>query len=284
MLFVQKRDAKDEVQLRSVDAMKQPPFVIMDDVSLAYDPRSDELALDKFSVRVADGGFAAIVGPSGCGKSTFLKLASGLRMPSKGGVIVAGKEVAGPLKFVGMAFQNPALLPWRTCLQNVMLPLEIVEPFRQTHRRELPAHRERALSLLGAVGLRDSASRYPWQLSGGMQQRVALCRAVVHDPRLLLLDETFSALDAFTREELWDVLLALWSERKFTAVLVTHDLAEAVYLADVVHVVSSRPGRVIHTEIIDLPRPRDPKQRFSPYFAEVVFGLRQKISEARQCS
>ncbi len=283
MLSVQSQDAKDEVPLRPFNVTKQPPFVIMDDVSLAYDPRSDELALKKFSVRIADKAFAAIVGPSGCGKSTFLKLASGLRMPSAGGVIVAGKEVAGPLKFVGMAFQNPALLPWRTCLQNVMLPLEIVAPFRQNHRRDFEAHRERALKLLAAVGLRDSADRFPWQLSGGMQQRVALCRAVVHDPRLLLLDETFSALDAFTREELWDVLLALWAERKFTAVLVTHDLAEAVYLADVVHVLSNRPGRVVHTETIDLPRPREPRQRFSPYFAEVVLGLRQKISEARRC-
>ncbi|MDB5610986.1 MAG: NitT/TauT family transport system ATP-binding protein [Bradyrhizobium sp.] len=263
-------------------AAKRPPFIVMDDVSMTYGAKGGELALRGFSLRVGNGEFAAIVGPSGCGKSTFLKLASGLRPPSAGGVIVADQEVTGPLKFVGMAFQNPALLPWRTCLQNVMLPLEIVEPFRSRRRRDYQIHRERAYALLKTVGLGDVANRFPWQLSGGMQQRAALCRAVVHDPKLLLLDETFSALDSFTREELWDVLQALWIERAFTAVLVTHDLAEAVYLADIVHVVSSRPGRIIHSEKINLPRQRNTRQRFEPQFVETVFTLRQKIAEARQ--
>jgi NitT/TauT family transport system ATP-binding protein len=261
---------------------RRPAFIEMDDVSVTYGEPGGELALRGFSLKVAAGEFAAVVGPSGCGKSTLLKLVSGLRPPSAGGVIVADKEVAGPLKFVGMAFQNPALLPWRKCLDNVMLPLEIVEPFRSRRWRDVELHRARARSLLRAVGLEDAADRYPWQLSGGMQQRVALCRAIVHEPRLLLLDETFSALDAFTREELWDVVQSLWLERQFTAVLVTHDLTEAVYLADTIHVVSSRPGHIIHTEVIDLPRPRDPKQRFDPGFADIVLRLRQKIAEARQ--
>jgi NitT/TauT family transport system ATP-binding protein len=281
MLYVSK-PSFDEPAPKPLMPLKRPAFVEMDDVSVTYGAVGSELALQGFSVRIATGEFAAIVGPSGCGKSTFLKLASGLRPPTAGGVIVGDKEVAGPLKFVGMAFQNPALLPWRKCLENVMLPLEIVEPFRSRKRRDRELHRVRARDLLKAVGLADAADRYPWQLSGGMQQRVALCRAIVHDPRLLLLDETFSALDAFTREELWDVVQALWLERQFTAVLVTHDLTEAVYLADTVHVVSSRPGHIIHSEVIDLPRPRDPRQRFDPGFADIVLRLRQKIAEARQ--
>jgi NitT/TauT family transport system ATP-binding protein len=281
MLYVSKPLAGD----RTPDLPKpvaRPSFIVVDDVSLSYGAADDELALKGFSLRVAAGEFAAIVGPSGCGKSTFLKLASGLRLPTAGGVVVADKEVGGPLKFVGMAFQNPALLPWRTCIANVMLPLEIVEPFRSRRRRDYEKHRARAQNLLEKVGLPKAAERFPWQLSGGMQQRVALCRAIVHDPRLLLLDETFSALDAFTREELWDVLQSLWIERQFTTVLVTHDLTEAVYLADTVHVLSNRPGHVIHSEAIGLSRPRDPRQRFDPGFADIVFRLRQKIAEARQ--
>lgn len=258
------------------------PFIAMDGVCMSYGRRGSALALADFSLRVARGEFAAIVGPSGCGKSTFLKLASGLRLPRAGGVVVGNREVAGPLKFVGMAFQNPALLPWRTCLQNVMLPLEIVEPFRSRRYRDKALHRERAYDLLKSVGLGDAANRYPWQLSGGMQQRAALCRSIVHDPQLLLLDETFSALDAFTREELWDLLQALWLERKFTAVLVTHDLTEATYLADTVHVLSNRPGKIIHSQAIDLPRPRNTRLRFSSQFSEIVYALREKIFEARQ--
>ena len=266
----------------SVAAEPRRPFIAMDDVTMTYGGRRGTVALEHFTLRVDRGEFAAIVGPSGCGKSTFLKLASGLRPPSSGGVIVGEREVAGPLKFVGMAFQNPVLLPWRTCLQNVMLPFEIVEPYKSRRRRDKHIHQERAYQLLKTVGLADAAHRYPWQLSGGMQQRAALCRAIVHEPELMLLDEPFSALDAFTREELWDVLQALWTERAFTAVLVTHDLTEAVYLADTVHVLSNRPGRIIHSRPIDLPRPRNARRRFSPEFVDVVFELREKISEARQ--
>lgn len=257
-------------------------FIDLNDVSVTYGGSRGGLALRGFSLKVGDGEFAAVVGPSGCGKSTLLKVIAGLHPPSAGGVVVAGKEVAGPLKFVGMAFQHPALLPWRRCLGNVVLSLEIAEPFRQRRRRDRDVHRSRANSLLRAVGLEGTADSYPWQLSGGMQQRVALCRAIVHEPRLLLLDETFSALDAFTREELWDVVQSLWLERRFTALLVTHDLTEAVYLADAVHVVSSRPGRIIHSEVIDVPRPRDPRRRFDPRFSEIVLRLREKIAEARQ--
>jgi NitT/TauT family transport system ATP-binding protein len=261
---------------------KERPFIAVDDVTMTYGGRSGVVALEHFTLRVGRGEFAAIVGPSGCGKSTFLKLASGLRPPTAGGIIVGESEVAGPLKIVGMAFQNPVLLPWRTCLQNVMLPFEIVEPFKGRRRADKEAHRERAFALLKAVGLAEAVDRYPWQLSGGMQQRAALCRAIVHGPELLLLDEPFSALDAFTREELWDVLQSLWSERAFTAVLVTHDLTEAVYLADTVHVLSDRPGRIIHSHKVNFPRPRNIRSRFAPEFAETVFDLREKIAQARK--
>lgn len=258
------------------------PFIDIDGVSLTYgSDHKSILALHDFSLQVAKGEFAAIVGPSGCGKSTFLKLASGLRRPTAGAIRVAGQLVDKPVKIVGMAFQNPALMPWRTCLQNVMLPFEVVQSHRERKRSDYALQRERAVTILASVGLADAISLYPSQLSGGMQQRVALCRSLVHEPELLLVDEPFSALDAFTREELWDVLQGLHAQRRFTAVLVTHDLTEAVYLADKVHVLSSRPGRVIHSEQVEFHRPRTPRDRFSPAFADAVMSLRSKIGAAR---
>lgn len=258
------------------------PFVDIQGVSLTYGSTLGHvLALEKFNLKIARGEFTAIVGPSGCGKSTFLKLASGLRRPTAGTVTVADSPVVEPLKIVGMAFQNAALMPWRTCLQNVMLPFEICEPYRSRRRADHNLYKERAISLLESVGLKDALARYPSQLSGGMQQRVALCRSLVHDPKLLLVDEPFSALDAFTREELWDVLQALHAQRGFTVVLVTHDLTEAVYLADTVHVLSARPGRIIHTQFVKIPRPRTPRDRFAPAFADMVLSLREHIGAAR---
>src|SRR5262249_31166998 len=159
------------------------------------------LALKDCTLAIGRGEFAAIVGPSGCGKSTLLKLVSGLRLPSVGAVAVGGAKVTGPLKIVGMAFQNPTLLPWRSSIANVLLPLEIVEPHRGRFRRERPQFEAQARALFAKVGLGGAEARFPWQLSGGMQQRVSLCRALIHDPALLLLDEPFAALDAFTREE-----------------------------------------------------------------------------------
>ncbi|MGH2507826.1 MAG: ABC transporter ATP-binding protein [Ktedonobacteraceae bacterium] len=259
---------------------EKTPFISMDAITMTYGDGGMP-ALRDFSVSVGEGEFVAIVGPSGCGKSTFLKLASGLQPPSAGLVSVGGREVRGPLKFVGMAFQNSALLPWRTCVRNVQLPLEIVEPFRSRRRKDAAAHIERASELLRSVGLGSECNRYPWQLSGGMQQRAALCRAIVHEPSLVLLDEPFSALDAFTREELWDLMQTLWMQRGFTAVLVTHDLTEAVFLADKVHVCSSRPGRIIHSQFVPFSRPRTERDRYSREFSEVVFSLRRKVAEAR---
>jgi NitT/TauT family transport system ATP-binding protein len=181
----------------------------MRDVRLIYGRRRPTLALDGLDLAINEGAFVAVVGPSGCGKSSLMKLVTGLRRPSAGSIAVAGKEVNGPLKIVGMAFQNPTLLPWRTTLSNVMLPLEIVEPHRQRLRQERARYRQQADALLALVGLKNFGEQYPWQLSGGMQQRASLCRALIHEPALLMLDEPFGALDAFTREELWDVLQEL---------------------------------------------------------------------------
>jgi NitT/TauT family transport system ATP-binding protein len=257
------------------------PFVELDRVALSYGGAGGTLALDGVDMALAEGEFAAVVGPSGCGKSSLMKLVTGLMPPTRGGVVVGGKEVAGPLSFVGMAFQNPTLLPWRDTLSNVMLPLEIVEPHRSRLRSERRAYEERAMALLETVGLADFARKSPWQLSGGMQQRANLCRALIHEPRLVMLDEPFGALDAFTREELWDVLQAVWTERRFTAILVTHDLREAVYLADTVHVMSNRPGRIVASHRIGLPRPRTLETTFQKDFVDVVHLLRDQISAVR---
>lgn len=261
---------------------RQAGFVSVEGASLHYGGTEyGVLALKDASLSIARGEFAAVVGPSGCGKSTLLKLVSGLHRPSVGKVIVDGAEVRQPLKIVGMAFQNPALLPWRTTLQNLLLPLEVVQPHRRRIRRERRRYIDRAKALLEKVGLSGVEDRYPWQLSGGMQQRVTLCRALIHEPEILLLDEPFGALDAFTREELWDTLQSLWLDHRFTVLLVTHDLTEAVYLADSVHVISSRPGRVIYRCDIDLARPRSSELRYTPAFMDYVHDLRSHIARAR---
>jgi NitT/TauT family transport system ATP-binding protein len=256
------------------------PFVNIADVSLVYDGGSagGTLALEGASLDIGRGEFVAVVGPSGCGKSTLLKLISGLHPATRGGVIVADREVSAPLHIVGMAFQNPIMLPWRTTIDNVLLPLEIVEPHASRFRAERNRYRDQARELLCAVGLEGFADHYPWQLSGGMQQRASLCRALIHEPQLLLLDEPFGALDAFTREELWVVLENLWLKQKFTAVLVTHDLTEAVYLADTVHVCSKRPGRIIMSRPVAIDRRRDV---YGAKFVAIVRALKDHIVEVR---
>jgi NitT/TauT family transport system ATP-binding protein len=256
-------------------------FVDFDRVDLAYDETGGN-AVEDITLRMQAGEFIAIVGPSGCGKSTFMKLCTGLRPPTKGTVIVDGRQVTGPLKIVGMAFQAPNLLPWRTTLDNVLLPLEIVEPFRSTFKKNHAEYVERAKHLLRTVGLQGNEEKFPWQLSGGMQQRASICRALVHQPKLLMLDEPFGALDAFTREELWCVLRDLWSEQRFTVVLVTHDLREATFLADTVYCMSKRPGRIIARREIDLPRPRDLEVTYTEQFTDIVHELREHIGRIRK--
>lgn len=261
-------------------------FVALDGVSHVYAARGGSsggtLAVDGLSIAVENGEFAAVVGPSGCGKSTLMKLATGLQFPVKGTVQVAGEHVTQPVKIAGMAFQAPTLLPWRTTLDNLLLPLEIVEPHRSQIRRRRGEYVERAEKLLASVGLGGMGSKFPWELSGGMQQRTSLCRALIHEPQILMLDEPFAALDAFTREELWCVIRDLHAARKITVILVTHDLREAVFLADRVFVMSARPGRVLVERPIDLPRPRDLDVTFTPGFQDIVHELRSHIVRARQ--
>ena len=258
-------------------------FVELNDVSLTYgdDAAADELVLEGLNLGVRRGEFAAVVGPSGCGKSTLMKLVSGLIRARTGQTVVAGQPVNGPLKIVGMAFQNPTLLPWRTTLNNVLLPMEIVQPHRRRLRRQRAEYEAAAEELLALVGLAGYGGHYPWQLSGGMQQRSSLCRALIHEPDLLMLDEPFAALDAFTREELWCVLRDLWQRKQFTVILVTHDLREATFLADTIHVMSARPGRIEVVRPVDLPRPRDLEICYEPAFTNVVHELRDHIARVR---
>ncbi|HZP78317.1 MAG TPA: ABC transporter ATP-binding protein [Pseudolabrys sp.] len=262
-------------------------FIELTDVDLVYgaaaqDKSAQTLAVASATLSIEHGEFLAIVGPSGCGKSTLLKLISGIMRPSRGKVIVDGKEVTRPLKTVGMAFQNATLLPWRNIRDNIMLPLEIVEPYRSRQKADRERNREAAEVLLEKVGLSGFGDSMPWQLSGGMQQRAQLCRALIHEPSILLLDEPFAALDTFTREDLWAVLQDLWSFRKCTIILVTHELREAVYLAQTVHVMSARPGRILKTTTIDIPRPRTLECTFEPDFVEKVHDLRHHISRGKQ--
>jgi NitT/TauT family transport system ATP-binding protein len=271
-------------------------FIQLSDVMLRYG--SGTIALDRTTLGIAQGDFVALVGPSGCGKSTLLKLVAGLLKPSTGVVIAGGREfgavgrrepggsthaATGPRLRIGLAFQNPTMLPWLTVRENVMIPLKIVEPFRQHYaRKKKGEYADRAEALLAQVGLRGFGDKRPWQLSGGMLQRASLCRALVHDPELLLLDEPFGALDQFTREELWDVMQALWMSRKPTVLLVTHDLRESAYLANRICVMSSRPGRILETRDVGFARPRTLEASYAPEFASLVQQLRMRIADARR--
>ena len=260
-------------------------FVDFQHVWLAYNDeleRAGQYAVEDISLQVEEGEFIAIVGPSGCGKSTFMKLTTGLKMPSKGSITIAGEPVTGPLKISGMAFQASSLLPWRTTVDNVLLPLEIVEPYRSNFRAKRAEYEARARDLLKTVGLAGYEDKFPWQLSGGMQQRASICRALVHEPKMLLLDEPFGALDAFTREELWCTLRDLHAAQRFNVILVTHDLRESVFLADTVYCMSSSPGRFVVKRQIDLPRPRDLEVTYTPAFSDIVHELRGHIGAHRQ--
>ena len=260
------------------------PFVEFDDVWLAYNEallRENHFAVEAIDLTTQPGEFIAIVGPSGCGKSTFMKLTTGLKMPSMGRIRVDGKPVTGPLKISGMAFQAPSLLPWRTTIDNVLLPLEIVEPYRSSFSTRKAEYRERARLLLAKVGLGGYEDKFPWQLSGGMQQRASICRALIHEPKMLLLDEPFGALDAFTREELWCILRDLWTEQRFNVILVTHDLRESVFLADTVYVMSKSPGRFVVRREIELPRPRELEVTYTKQFTDIVLELREHIGAIR---
>jgi NitT/TauT family transport system ATP-binding protein len=221
-------------------------------------------ALRGIDLDVRDGEFVAIVGRSGCGKSTLLRLVAGLLAPSAGEVVVGGVRVTKPRRDIAMLFQKPALLPWRSVLDNVLLPMEIFGMRRS-------AHRERAEALLALVGLAGFEKRLPHELSGGMQQRVSLCRSLIQQPRVMLMDEPFSALDALTREELAGELQRIHMELRPTTLFVTHSIEEAVLLADRVVVLSPRPGRVRKMVEVNIPRPRS-------------LGRNEHFEEVARCS
>ena len=269
------------VTLRMEGTTMTTPLVTIDDVDMTYGGPGGTLAVEHLTMSVPEGEFVAVVGPSGCGKSTLMKLVTGLHIPEMGRIEVAGTHVTKPVSIVGMAFQNPTMLPWRTTIDNVLLPLEIVRPHREQLRAKRAEYVAKAESLLELVGLKGFGEKYPWQLSGGMQQRANLCRALIHEPRLLMLDEPFGALDAFTREELWGVIRDIHADTHVTIVLVTHDLREAVYLADRVLVMSARPGRIVEEKIVPFERPRPMDIMYEREFSDVVSELRGHIAEAR---
>jgi len=265
------------------DNVHKRPALELQDASVVFGTGDQAVtALSPTRLKMDSGEFLALVGPSGCGKSTILKLVSSLIQPSSGLVLVGGKEARAKALRIGMAFQNPTMLPWLTIERNIMMPLKIVPPFKHSFRQEKNgAFRDRVHALLKQVGLDGFANHYPWQLSGGMLQRSNLCRALIHEPDLLLLDEPFGALDQFTREELWQIMQDLYLDRAPTVLLVTHDLREAGYLASRICVMSARPGRVISDEPVRLARPRDIATIYSPDFVEMTQGLREMIAQVR---
>ena len=228
------------------------------------------VAIDDVSLTVEEGQFVSLVGPSGCGKSTLLNVVGGLVRKSAGQVLVHGAEVRGPRRDIGMMFQTPVLLPWRTNLDNVLLPVEVFD-------LDPRAYRQTARELLELVGLGQFMDRYPWQLSGGMQQRVAICRMLLYDPLVLLMDEPFGALDELSREFMNMELLRIWEARRKTVLFVTHSISEAVLLSDSVVVITPRPARVAEIVPVKLPRPRTRQTLSTPEFFERVSYVRSVL-------
>ena len=262
------------------------PLISLENVALAYGKgAARQVILDETNLRIDAGDFVALVGPSGCGKSTILKLVSGIARATSGATLVKGREIGAEPVRIGMAFQNPTLLPWLRIRDNVMLPLKIVRPFRGEFRAQRKgAFRDRVEALLTQVGLGGLGDKYPWQLSGGMLQRASLCRALIHEPELLLLDEPFGALDQFTREDLWEIMQTLWTVRRTTVVLVTHDLKEAAYLANRICVMRAKPGRIVAQREVGFARPRSIETTFTPDFTTMTMELREAIVAVRTAS
>jgi len=251
-------------------------FIELSGVSKTFATRSGDhvSALTDISCSIAPGEFTCLVGPSGCGKSTLLRIIAGLIQPSAGTARIGSAAVVSPRRDIGMVFQSPVLLPWRSVIQNVLVPAEVIGLPRQEAR-------QRALRLLTLVGLEQFKDKSPMELSGGMRQRVSIARALMHDPQTLLMDEPFGALDAMTRETMNLELLRIWGAQKKTVVLVTHSIEEAVFLSDRVFVMSARPGRILKTVSVDLPRPRTTRTRHDPAFVSLAGDLRDAF-EAMQ--
>ncbi|OOY25374.1 nitrate/sulfonate/bicarbonate ABC transporter ATP-binding protein [Thioclava sediminum] len=246
-------------------------------VTHAYQTKHGPLpVLDHLDIRVPQGEFCAVVGPSGCGKSTLTRLVAGLMKPDQGEVWLHGEKVTSPRKTVGMAFQNPVMLEWRSIIENVMLPLEIVAPGMAKSEKIA-----RAEHLLEMVGLKGFETKRPSELSGGMRQRASLCRAIVHKPDVLIMDEPFGALDNFTREDLWQTMRDLRAAEPFTAVLITHDLRESVFLGDQVIVLSGRPAHTQYVLDVDLPKDRTIDVLYEPKAVDMLHLLRDQIRIAQ---
>lgn len=247
----------------------------VDRISKHYDTLTGDIvqALMGVSLDIDDGQFLALVGPSGCGKSTLLKIVAGLTQATSGRVTVGDIPVGGPRPEIGIVFQKPTLFAWRTVLENTLLPADV-------SREPRAQYQERALNLLEMVGLEEFANKYPHELSGGMQQRNALCRTLLLDPAILLMDEPFGALDAMTRDQMNLELLRVWEQQRKTVLFITHSIPEAVFLADEVAVMSPRPGRVIDRIRVDLPRPRSLAMMSSLRFGELTGRARASLELA----
>ena len=254
-----------------------PVPIELREVTHAYKTDSGPLpVLDHLNIKMPEGSFTAVVGPSGCGKSTLTRLIAGLMRPDEGQVWLGGQIVTSPRSTVGMAFQNPVLLEWRTILDNVLLPLEIVKNSMSKAQRQ-----DRARQLLSLVGLEGFEDKRPSELSGGMRQRASLCRSIVHRPQVLILDEPFGALDAFTREDLWQTMHDLREEEPFTCLLITHDLRESVFLADEVVVLSGRPAHAQYKLTVDIPGKRTLDDLYTPKAVDMLHTLRHQIEIAQ---
>jgi NitT/TauT family transport system ATP-binding protein len=245
------------------------PLITIDGARKLFRSRSGEEleAIAEISLDIPDQQFLCVVGPSGCGKSTLLRLIAGLEKLSSGRIRIGGTDVHGARRDIGLVFQTPVLLPWRTVLKNVLVPAEVL-------KLEKRAAERRAMELLDLVGLRGFSDRYPNELSGGMRQRVAIARSLMHDPKILLMDEPFGALDALTREGMNLELLRIWQASGKTIVLVTHSIEEALLLSDRVAVFTARPGRLRDVLEVRLPRPRSAKTRTDPLFVSLADRLR----------
>jgi NitT/TauT family transport system ATP-binding protein len=243
--------------------------LVVEQASKHYETRTGRVhALDRFSMQVRPGEFVCVIGPSGCGKSTLLWSMAGLHALGSGRILLDGQEVRGPRPQIAMVFQEANLLPWRNLARNIELPFEI---------RRQPVDRRRVERLLGEVGLKGFETKYPRELSGGMQQRASIVRALSVDPSLLLMDEPFGALDAFTRDEMNLLIQQIWMETRKTVVFITHSIPEAVFLADRIFVMSARPGRLTQVVDIDLPRPRSVAVQTQPHFVELVAAIKALI-------
>jgi NitT/TauT family transport system ATP-binding protein len=253
----------------SPDKSGAPEAVSYEGVGMTYSTaRGPVEALADITLSIPRGHFASIVGPSGCGKSSLLMLTAGLRSCTHGQIRIDGIPITGPQPNTGIVFQNDALLDWRSALANVLLQVELRGQAQEQYR-------QKALDLLRSVGLGGFEDRHPYELSGGMRQRIALCRAVIHDPHLLLMDEPFGALDALTRDQMMSDLQALWLEQRKTVLFITHSIPEAIFLSDRVVVMTSRPGRIEDIVPIDLPRPRELHITTEPMFNSYVQRIRE---------